>query len=367
MKVLFVTTESLIDHSYTMIDELKKHIDVCTIITAKSKNEEIKSFCRKHNAFYFKRARFANPLRIIGEMKLLRFVKRQKADCVWFNTLSFLQSVLIKFFIRGKLVINAHDVELHPGESDYHGMLSQKITFNLFKKSVAVMSKTQAAVFAERYKHYPYVLQLPVINYYEKCSVREASAGKKYEGNNSGKKVKFFFFGSILVYKGIETLIEAARMLESETDDFVVNIYGKIMYNNQQILESINHVKSINLYDNYIDYKEVYGIFKSNDVIIIPYRHVSQCGPLLIAYNQNKPVICSRLPGFEEYVEEGKSGFFFDNTSKGLAEKMKEVINKREEINNMSGYISDEMMRKFSMASLAVSYIECFKRAGLQA
>lgn len=53
MKVLFVTTESMLDHSYTMIRELRKHITLDVIITAKKMTPELerKPPCKTHGGF----------------------------------------------------------------------------------------------------------------------------------------------------------------------------------------------------------------------------------------------------------------------------------------------------------------------------
>ena len=84
-------------------------------------------------------------------------------------------------------------------------------------------------------------------------------------------------------------------------------------------------------------------------MIIIPYIQVSQCGPLLIAYAQNVPVITSSLPGFREYVDDGQSGFMFSGTPEDLFLKMEQFILNRNLMNTMKDYISGEITKKFSM------------------
>lgn len=358
MRVIFITTESLMDHSYTMITWLRKHITLDVIFIAREETPEIKKFCETLNVKFIKRARYKNPLSIFKEIKLLRYIKKQKADLVWFNTLTLLQSVLLKFFIRRPL-INAHDIEYHPGESDYHGILSQKITFRLFKHCIAVMSGTQAAIFEKEYGFKPYVLPLPVIDYYESFP-GEAKEFKNY--SEKSERLKFLFFGSILPYKGIEKLIEAAKILESRGLEFELNIHGKIRYGYEKILEGIASLKNTRHDNSFIDYKDVYNVYASNNIIVIPYIHVSQCGPLLIGYNQNVPCITSDQPGFREYVDDGKSGLIFDNTAESLAVKMEEVINSPGKLEAMKKYIQTEIKPRYSMQTLAEKYIEIFRK-----
>ena len=354
MKVIFITSESLMDHSYTMIIWLRKRIQLDVVFIARKETPEIRDFCNMLNAKFVKRTRYKNPLSIFKEIKLLRYIKKQKADLVWFNTLTLLQSVLLKFFIRRPL-INAHDIEYHPGISDYHGIFSQKLTFRLFKNCIAVMSNTQSEIFEKQYGFKPFILQLPVIDYYEATS--DSKDGKKDNSN----KVKFFFFGSILPYKGIEKLIKAAKILEDKNLEFELNIHGKLRYDQEKISNGIAELKNAKHENEFIDYKKVYNIYRSNDVIIIPYIQVSQCGPLLIGYSQNVPCITSDQPGFREYNDDGCSGLVFDNTPEGLAGKMEEIIKSPQRINEMKTFIQNETKQRFSMQTLAGKYIEIFK------
>ncbi len=164
-------------------------------------------------------------------------------------------------------------------------------------------------------------------------------------------------------YKGIEKLLDAAEMLSAKYDNFTIGIYGKINYNRHELEERIKANSRITLDNRFIDYKDIASIFSVNDVIIIPYIQVSQCGPLLIAYAQNVPVITSSLPGFREYVDDGLSGFMFSSSAEDLYLKMEHFILNRELVNIMKRYISTEIMRKFSMQSLAQSYLNEFKKA----
>jgi glycosyltransferase involved in cell wall biosynthesis len=360
MKVLFVTTESTIDHCYTMIKELRNHVELTVYISAKEITPEIKEYCGLFNAAFFRRASFKNPLALFKDLKFLRGLKKKKADLVWFSGMSFYQALFLKLFIRSFL-INIHDVELHHEEKDFHGIMTQKLIYRFYKKNIAVMSNSQAEIFKKQFNLQPVVLQLPIIDYYD-----SAAPAVKGAQLTARRKIKFFFFGAVMPYKGIETLIESANILSSKSLEFSLNVYGKINYNSNYIQEKISLNKNITLADNYIDYKEVSAVFAANDVIIIPYKQVSQCGPLLIAYRQCVPVICSNLPGFLEYVTDIKSGLIFNNTAEGLAAKMEYLIRNPEAIETMSNFIKNEIHGKFSMKNLAQSYVAVFEKSLLK-
>ena len=116
------------------------------------------------------------------------------------------------------------------------------------------------------------------------------------------------------------------------------------------------------IYDEFIDYRKIHTIYNSNDVLILPYRQVTQCGPLLIGYSEGVPSICSDLAGFREYVTDGVDSMIFDNTAAGLAAKMEEIIKNPAIIDKLSKGIEEIAMKKFSMEALAGDYIENFKK-----
>ena len=356
MKIIFVITESTIDHSYTMINELRRHLELEVYLIAKKQTPELEDFCNKLKAKFILRDSFKNPWGIFKELKLLNELKKQKADLVWFNRISFYQSIFLKIYVKN-FIINVHDVELHPEEKDYHGIITQKIIFRYYRDHIAVMSRSQGELLEKKIGTKPAVLQLPIIDYY-----RNTDDYILNESNNQNGKIKFFFFGSILPYKGIEKLIQAASILNLKNITYELNIYGKLRYSNKKLLNTINENKNINFSNRFINYKKVSEIFRTNDIIIIPYLQVSQCGPLLIAYSYGIPVMCSKLPGFSEYVVNNYSGLLFERSPEDIAASMEYIIKNPNLISLMKTYIQTEIKALFSMESLAKDYISIFNQ-----
>lgn len=380
----------MIDHGYTIATELKKHVDLRVYIIAKQYSEEIRNFCEDLGAVFFRRARFRNPVSLFRELIFLNAVRRQKPDVVWFELFSVYQALFARLFVKNYLV-TVHDVELHPEETDFYSVCARWLTLRFHRERVCTASKTQAEVFERRFGRKPRMFQLPIKDYYAKTSGKsnETSPLPPSKGEPA---VKFFFFGKIRPYKGIEVLLRAAELVHKSGLNFRLNIYGKITYNERRILEQIEQLNGntspsppskeehvIKIVNEFIDYREVYSIFSENDILVLPYIQVTQCGPMLVAYNQNIPVICTDLPGFREYVDDGKSGLLFKpdldegargrdvrlastsplviGAGKSLAEKMKVVIENPGMINEMREYIKEKIKPRFGMESLAGEYL----------
>ena len=353
MKIVYITNESYLDHSYTVAKELGKRENLIVYLLAKESTEEIVKWCSKLNATFVKRKRYRNPLSFFTELKFILSVKKLKADYVWFNTLNFYQLLFVKLLLKRFLVM-VHDVEFHPELKDPFAAFSVKLTFSLLKTKLCTASETQASLYENRYGFKPKVFQLPVIDYFSDISVPKSQ--EKHRSNT----IRFFFFGSIKRYKGIETLIEAAEILESMEADYEINIYGKFRYEAGELISRLKKLRNVKLQNEFIRFDEIRGIYSQNDVLILPYKHVTQCGPLLIGFNELVPSVCSDLPGFREYVEDGKTGLIFDNSARGLADKMMLLINNRKLISKMKEFIKTDTFRKYSMKNLLDRYIKNF-------
>lgn len=350
MKVVFVTGESFLDHSWTIAKELRKHIGLKIFFLGKEKSEEVSRWCSFFDAVFFERKRYRNPFGLFSELKLIRLIRKESADIVWFDGISAIQIILAKLFLK-KYLVTIHDVELHPKSKDFHAKITTKVLYLLAKKNVAVASETQASLFKSRTGLEPKIFQLPIIDYYIDA------ASETIPDNSKRDKVKFFFFGSIEPYKGIEALIDASRILESRGLSFELNIYGRLKYKTEELTGKIAEIKSARFFNEYIDYKEIHKLYSENDVLVLPYIQVTQCGPLFLAYSENKPVIANRLKGFTEYVPDNLAGFIFDGSAESLAEKMETFIKYPKHIAEMSTYIQNEVNKKFSMPALSEKYL----------
>jgi glycosyltransferase involved in cell wall biosynthesis len=355
LKLVFVTSESFIDHSYTIVRELSKKCEIYVFLQAKRRTEELDEWCRNLNAEFIQRKRFRNPLGIYKELKLIRRIRKLDPDKVWFDTMTVNQVILGKMLLKN-LLVTIHDVEFHPNLRDYFSFLSLWLTFKLLKRNICVASKAQAEGFEKIFGFKPLIFQLPIIDYYREISDKRGSNAKVY-----ANKMKFFFFGTIERYKGVETLVEAAEILENIKLSFELNIYGKIKYSADELLGRVSKLKNVKLFNRFIDYKEIHQIYSENDVQVLPYRQVTQCGPLLIGYCEGVPSICSDLPGFKEYVDDNKSGIIFRYTSRDLADKMEILINQVSKVKEMSEYIKTRTAEKFSMGALSEDYLNNLK------
>jgi glycosyltransferase involved in cell wall biosynthesis len=151
---------------------------------------------------------------------------------------------------------------------------------------------------------------------------------------------KFFLnFGGIDRFsKGTDVLLEAAKGAKFNTV-----LAGRAATNLS--------TKNILHLDRWLDNGEMHNIIKRSQAVVLPYLVSSQfSGCMTLAFLFGRPVIAPFSPSFRDWVDEGKTGWFF---SSGDADDLREVMERV-----WSG------KAKFSKAAIAAKDKEMERRTG---
>src|SRR5206468_12786006 len=131
------------------------------------------------------------------------------------------------------------------------------------------------------------------------------------DSDNSSEYV--LLFGKIKPYKGVETLLEAARKVRKKLGNkFRVIIAGK---GSKTFLDSLlrtDDLEYIHIENRFIPDIEIPKLFRNARFLVLPYIDASQSGVMSLAYTFSKPVIVSNVGSIAEYVEHGVTGLVFE-------------------------------------------------------
>lgn len=114
------------------------------------------------------------------------------------------------------------------------------------------------------------------------------------------------------------------------------------------------HIKSIPDTD-------IPDLFATTHYLVLPYKSVTQSGPLRIAYGYNTPVIASDLEGFKESIINNVTGLLFktdDVTS--LASLMRNVIENPQTYNIIKSKQKEYINNNISEKVIINKYINMF-------
>lgn len=230
-----------------------------------------------------------------------RFLRQNSIDVV-FCTMDHLWDVCITGAIHdaGALYLLAvHDATRHPGEDQSwrRWLLSRDIAAS---DGALVLTKSVGTSLTTNYQYPPertYLSALGHSGYDTRAHPREMPGDRP---------VRLLFFGRILVYKGLDLLLEAYPLLRAEFPALGLEIWGDgdlTSYRSQ--LEVAGNVQVEN---RWIDENEIAGIFERTDLAVLPYREASQSGVVATAFAVGMPCVATPIPGLCEQITDGMTG-----------------------------------------------------------
>ena len=159
--------------------------------------------------------------------------------------------------------------------------------------------------------------------------------------------IRILSFGFIKKYKRIDILINS---LNDININFKLTIAGKVLYKNKNYWTNKIKISNKNIVlfiDKYFEKSEISNLYKNNDVIIVAHEKLTGSGPLMLSKKYCMPVIINNVPGINNLVQHGLSGFIYKyNCSNSLAANIN-LLNK-ELIIKMNKYISKESKYTFN-------------------
>ena len=134
------------------------------------------------------------------------------------------------------------------------------------------------------------------------------------------------FFGFIRNYKGLDILLDAAKLLkEKQTQPFTIVIAGEFyedakLY--QEQIEKNGIADVLELRTHFIPDTEVKYYICAADVVVQPYRSATQSGVTPLAYHFEVPMIVTNVGGLPALVPDGKVGYVAEPNAASIAEKI---------------------------------------------
>jgi D-inositol-3-phosphate glycosyltransferase len=129
------------------------------------------------------------------------------------------------------------------------------------------------------------------------------------------------FFGYIREYKGLDLLLEAWPAVSAARPHARLVIAGDPVQLGQDRLAELEEwaerLHAIHRFD-YIPFAEVTQYFAAADVLVMPYRRISQSGVLFLSLALGVPVIATAVGGLPEMLEDGETALLISAESTPL-------------------------------------------------
>jgi len=281
----------------------------------------------------------------------------------------FLLIPLIKLK-RKKIVWTVHDVELLPSSAGLRGkldvlytkLISQPwilgkysnviIVHALSLKQKLTLKKIDAKkIHVVPHLDYNYLLQYSFEKQNDPINDSKSSTDPK-----PLPKEYALFFGNILPWKGLGTLMEATKIILDRNGKKFPLVIAGTPYSGYQsyyhdLLKDIH--EQVHVINKYIQSCEIPKIIKNSAFLILPYTDEFQnsvSGVIPLAYTFSKPVIVSNLGSLTEYVEDGKTGFIIEaGNSEQLAIRIMELSTNRDLCVTMGQNANEKLSKEMSL------------------
>ena len=172
---------------------------------------------------------------------------------------------------------------------------------------------------------------LPPFNHFDLGNYDKESARNKLGIQH---KNVILYFGLIRKYKGLDQLIRAMKIMESESPDTMLlavgECYEDITFYEKLIAEN-KLQERIQLVNKFIPNEEVEPYFKAADVVCLPYYSGTQSGILMMAYGFGQPVVITNVGGIAELVNDKTGKVLADNEPRKIVDGCLKVINNQTE------------------------------------
>lgn len=132
------------------------------------------------------------------------------------------------------------------------------------------------------------------------------------------------FFGLIREYKGLDILINALTLVQSNTD-YKLIIAGEFYENENKYSKLIEECKledKVIIRNEYISNEEVPRYFCASDLVVLPYRRATQSGVVPIAIHFDRPVIVTNVGGLSKTIRDHQIGLIAEPEAEDLAAKI---------------------------------------------
>ena len=112
--------------------------------------------------------------------------------------------------------------------------------------------------------------------------------------------------------------------------------------------------------EHFVSDETLYDAIGRSDLILLPYRKISQSGVLLLALSFRKPILTSDLPSFKETLEGYPDEYFFKSEDpKSLSKLLENFVDGKIDVVLQMGII-EKLNIKYSWAETAKSTLNAY-------
>jgi glycosyltransferase involved in cell wall biosynthesis len=173
------------------------------------------------------------------------------------------------------------------------------------------------------------------------------------------------FFGHVEWRKGLERLIEALAILAKHDQAVRLIIAGTANEDFAPYERLMGHLgvrEKVFVDLRWIPYEEMQRYFNAADVVVLPYRQISQSGVIQLAYAYSRPVVVTDVGGIGEVVSEDGTGIVSESEKpEAIAHAIRQLFADPDAAARMGERGRQLAETKYAWSGIARQVAECYR------
>jgi glycosyltransferase involved in cell wall biosynthesis len=296
----------------------------------------------------------------LNTLEAVWFARKKNIGIVHLQSVNLIELVMVIAFRmdRRRVIYTIHNVmPRHQRLRFYHRVL-YRVLYSLCDELIIHSAKGSEQIVKLYRVDKRKVHVIPHGDYKLFVPQEKVCREKAKEGLGIERECKtILFFGAIRENKGLDDVLMALPIIKEHLRNVKLLIVGEPWESFEKYRRIIRENRlGENVFEklNYVPNEEIPAYFFAADMVVLPYKEVTQSGILQVAYAFQKPVVATDLCGFMETIEDGANGYLVPaGDIKALAEKCCLVLADEtvmERMGKYSGFLCD---KSFSWDSIA--------------
>jgi len=302
--------------------------------------------------------------------RLVQFLDKERPDVILFGEMRFAFEVRFLNMLRQRGLYIAdvvHDVESYDTRQGSNTILQQSEShqrqyyaiYDAFD-ALFVHDRTNREKFLKLYNINPNrVHEIPMAT---NELVLEVPPEYTADGLRAHLKLPtdvpiILFFGTITKYKGVEDLIHAMPQIATNSNAHLLIAGFPAKDVNAEELKTLTQeldiMDRVTWFLGYVPNEWVVPMMALSDMVVLPYRAITQSAVIQIAYACGVPVVATQVGGLPDIIEVGKSGILAEpNNPISLANAILELLD-NPNLEQMGMYAQELANTRYSWHTVA--------------
>ena len=173
-------------------------------------------------------------------------------------------------------------------------------------------------------------------------------------------------FGVLRPYKGYDFLLRTWARIENQVSDARLAIVGSASEQVQEEIEGLIQEaeidRSVSRTYRYVSDAELHAIIDAADVLVYPYRNITQSGALFTGMEAGKAIIATDVGGLGETIRDGETGRLVEfGNHEQFADALAELLSDPERRHRLGNAAREDLQTRLSWTEIAKQTRACYR------